>query len=194
MSVKTVIASLIILIFFSLVGVFFYLMGTSRSGLAMGIPSLADIFSPIILSQYYKQADGSKVFYASRLNEFANGFQPIMNGNSSFVKTAEADYTIGGTVVKISPITNQSLIYGNILGYDFLIKNSTSTSFDLKITPAEAQYAQVSLRNLSSGGYSKDAGNLSDVKPGDYLVVKRSINLLNSSETNLDVEILRTSN
>lgn len=186
---KLILAGLLLVILASALEVVFYFIKGTFIGVPSGIPKTGDIFSPIVLNQYYMTADEHKTFYNQRLNDFASTFNLEIASKSSFVKTAEADYVIGGTVVGVKPIT--STVPGDGFGYDITLKNSSSDSYIEHIDPTEVRYVQVFLRSLSSSTISKAVASLSQVKAGDYLVIKRSTNLLNPDELNIDIEILR---
>ena len=163
-----------------------YFVAGKSMGLATGIPSISDIFSPIILSPYIKQAEESKNYYPQRFTNFTNDLGSIISSKSSFVKTAEAVYTLGGTVSDIKPISGT----GGQTGYDITLKNSRGDTLVVHLSSTEVQYAKVFLRDPTSFNITRSQKLFSDIKVGDYLVIKKSTNLLNPGEVNLDVEIL----
>ena len=170
----------------SCLGIIFYFFGSKNIGLRQGIPTVSDIFSPIIISPYVKQAEEKKTFYSQRLSDFEGDFNSVVSSKSSFVKTAEAAYTIGGTVSEISSVLDAN----NQTGYDITLKSLSGDIFVVHLSPLEAQFAKVFLRTPTSFDISRSQKKFSDIKVGDYLVIKRSTNLLNPAEVNIDVEIL----
>jgi hypothetical protein len=158
-------------------------------GVPRGVPTASEIFTSPLLSSYFKQADESKIFYSERLGGFTEEFGSLMSSKSSFVKTAEANYTLAGTVQEIKIVEDKN--DGVFPGYDITLKNSTKEKYEEHISPSEAQYARVYLRIISTDKFSREEMDLADIKVEDYLVVKRSTNLLNPAEVNIEIEILR---
>ncbi len=179
---KLILGGLIVIIVMTFLEVFYYFMVYKNTG----IPTISDLFSPTILSPYVKQAEETKTYYPQRLGDFTASFNPIVSSKSSFVKTAEANYVVGGTVAAISVIDNSN----TAPGYDITLKNSKGGVFTERFSSVEKQFAKVFLRTPTSFDISRSAKSFTDIKIGDYLVIKRSFNLLNSEEVNIDLEIL----
>lgn len=164
-----------------------------RFGLVSGLPSFSDLFAPIHLnSRYIQQADGEKTLYANRLGGFTQDLNSFLSSESSFVKTAEADYVLGGTVAKIVAVGNAGS-FGGIPAYDITLRNSQSRYLVLHLSSGEAQYLKVftNTSTLSDGPLGNS--RIDDVKVGDYIAVRKSTNLLNPSEVNLEIDILSPS-
>lgn len=158
-------------------------------GAPRGIPSVSEVFMPIRLSQYIMHADESKTFYSERLNGFSEELKTLMLSGSSFVKISEASYTLAGTVEEIKALEDTE---GSPLGYDITLKNLFGDKHIEHITFSEARSAQVSLRIVSQSNLSVEEKTFTDIKGGDYLAIKRSTNLLNPAETNMEIEILKS--
>lgn len=161
-------------------------------GVPKGIPTTSEILTPVSLSRYIIQSDESKILYSERLDIFIKDVESIMQSKSNFVKIVESNYTIAGTVVEIDTIGNTNSEVG--LGYDITLKNLTGDKYKEHISASEARYTQVYLRTISSVNYSTAEKVPFDVKVGDYLIIKRSTNLLNPAEMNIEIEILRIAN
>ena len=185
---KLILTGLWIVVIASCLGIILYFFGSKNIGLRQGTPSVSDIFSPLTISPYVKQSEENKTFYSQRLSDFEKDFNSVVSSKSSFVKTAEAAYTLGGTVSEISPRSDAS----NQIGYDITLKSLSGDTFVVQLSPLEAQFAKVFLRTSISLDVSRTQKKFSDIKVGDYLVIKRSTNLLNPAEVNIDVEILGT--
>jgi len=159
-------------------------------GVPRGIPTTSEMFTSILLNQYITQADESKTFYSQRLDDFTQELKSVMLTKSSFVKLAEANYTVAGTVQVIK--TTNDVSGGIFPGYDIILKNSSGGEMTEHLSPSEAQYAQVTLITIKLGNLYTEKKALTDISVKDYLVIKRSTNLLNPKELNIEIEILRT--
>lgn len=158
-------------------------------GVPRGIPTTSEIFTPIIFSQYFTHADESKIFYSDRLANFKEDFRSIMSIKSSFVKKSEASFVLGGYFVEVKFLSSEN--NSDSSGYEITLKNSTGDRFIQRIKPTEASNVKMFLRSLSSVNFSREESGPSDLKPGDYVLIKRSTNLLNPAESNIEIEILR---
>lgn len=182
MNRKFVLIGLWVVVVLALVEVSYYFV----IGKNTGIPTISDIFSPTVFSPYIKQAEGIKEYYPQRLNDFTASFGFVASSKSSFVKTAEANYVVGGTVSSISVVASPD----SRLGYDITLKNLKDETYVEHLSPTEVQYAKVFVRTPTSFNIARSAKTFTDIKIGDYVAIKRSTNLLNSAEVNIVVEIL----
>jgi hypothetical protein len=159
-------------------------------GVPKGIPVASEIMTPILLSRYINQADEIKDFYPKRLGDYTKSVESIIQSKSSFMKTAEANYILAGTVQEI--ITVKDANNDIFPAYNITLKNSTGDKYLEHISSSEAQYVQVSLETVTPGNFSTTKKDITDIINGDYISIKRSDNLLNPSEVNIEIKILRT--
>lgn len=157
-------------------------------GTPAGIPTTSELFTPEFLNQYVTKWDETKIYYSGRLPEFSNSVNVLAVKNSSFIKQVDASYMVGGDVADITPKNTEGLY----TGYDITLKNKSGDSYLERISPVEAQFAKVYMHTMVASSFSRAQRLLSDIKVGDYLIVKRITNLLNPVETNIEIEILRT--
>lgn len=170
----------------SILEIILYFTAGRSLGLKPGIPGVSDIFSPVVLSPYVKQFEETKTFYPQRLNGFTNDFGSVVSAKSSFVKSAEAAYVVGGTVTEVSPVEGQ----GEATGYDITLKNFKGDTFLEHISSQEAQYVKITSPGFTSTVEQRANSALTNIKTGDYIAIRRSTNLLNSAEINIDINIL----
>ncbi len=154
-------------------------VGTPRE-----IPSVSDLFTPILLSDNVTKANETKTFYPDKVNNFIEILKAIMPSKSSFVKAAEVNYVVADEVF-------ESKVGAN--GYEVTLKNNVGDEHKEYLNSSEMQYAKVFLRTTSPRGFSRDLGAFSDIKKGDYMVIKRTTNLLTvGDKVDIEIEILRT--
>lgn len=152
-------------------------------GVPRGVPTTSELFTSPLMSPYITRFDETKKFYSYRLGTYSDSLKSVVADKSSFVKVAEADYAVGGNVVVIKGNTT--------LGYDITLTNSTKAQYIEHLDPSESQFAKVFIRKMSVNNLERSYAELVDVKVGDFLLTKRSANLLNPAETNIEIEILR---
>lgn len=160
-------------------------------GVPRGIPQTSELFTPSLLNQYVTQNNEIKKFYSERLSDFTALLKPKMLTKSGFVKSIEANYTVSGKVFKITPLDK---VNGSpFVAYDITLENYSGDKYYDHLDAVESQYLKVSIRNLAIDGknFTKSYATLADVKEGDTLIIKRSTNLLNPLEVNIEAEILR---
>lgn len=193
MAKKWILAALTGVILLSVFEVFFYFvfifkpfdrLGGRELLTPQGIPSTSELFSPIKDGNNLNLGDDLKTFFADRLGDFKNIFAPIVSENSTFVKKAEAAYSIAGFVDEIKSVNNPS-------GFAITLSNSTSKKYTIFIKDQEAQNAHVSALASSGNGFSRTEKSVADITKGDYVTIKKSFNLLNPEEINLEIEIIK---
>lgn len=200
MSKKLIFIGLSVIILVSFVEIAFYFVYIFKPldrlagrdiGVPLGIPQTSELFTPSLLNQYATQNNEVKKYYADRLNDFSATLKPKMSTKSSFVKSIEANYTVTGKVFKITPLAKVN--DSPFVAYDITLENLTGDKFYDHLEASEVQYLKLFLRDISPDGknFSRNYATLSDVKEGDYIVIKRSTNLLNPTEINIEAEILR---
>lgn len=156
-----------------------------------GLPTASELFTPILLNKYITTSNETKTLYSGRLSEFENSLKNKMAENSSFIKVAESNYVVGGEVVSITPAAQVNT--GVPVAFDITLKNTLNKKeYIEKISSVEAMYLKTYLIRVNLKDFSRELISLGQIKAGDYLVVKRSTNLLNPSETNIEIEILRS--
>lgn len=151
-------------------------------------PSVYDLITPLKPGQYITLEDGKKTFYADRYKEFASLLSPVLDQNSSFVKTAEASYSVAGDVTDIKTI--ESELVKDFFGYKFTLKNRQGEQYTVDISPEEALYANIYSTVINPYNLEKTKTEIKNIKIGDYVVINKSINLLNSTDSKLDIEVL----
>lgn len=165
---------------------------TTGKGISLisGLPKLEDIFSQTQLSKYIVFADGEKTLYPERVDEYLEDLAGTMVDSSSFVKSAEANYVVAGTVLSVKNLSGQIPISTD--SYEISLKNQKGGLFKEILSPTEAQYAKVYLDTLSPSNTSREGVNIKDIKSGNYITIKRTTNLLNPAESRIEIDILST--
>lgn len=149
-----------------------------------GIPAESNIFTQVMFSPFVSKSDAPKMFYVKRLEDFSDVITKMSIADSSFLKEAEASYTIRGKVQSKNylrdgkgAITGATITLGNGFGDKHVINLSTLEISKLFV---------FSIRN-SGVGSTKSMATLGDVKIGDYFSIKRSVNLLDNDEIYIEI-------
>lgn len=197
MSKKPVLIGLIVLSLLSFLEIFFYFIYIfkpidrlrGRDLLTpKGFPESSEVFAPVAMGDYVIRNDDFKKFFTGRLTDFANIISPVFSSNSTFVKSSEANYVIAGTVVSVKVVSDVNTNFN--LGTEIVLTNSTGGKYALMLTDQEVQFARIFAITNQGGTYERTQKAITDISKGDYVSVKKSFNLLNPEEVNIDIEIL----
>lgn len=162
------------------------------TGSESAFPTTSDLFTSVYLSPLLSKSDDQKVFYSDRLVDFKNSLDSeIKQSNGSFVKFAESNYVVGGTITDIKKITKNNKAAD--VEYELTLDNSYGDKYLLKLNDVDVKYMKVYARTITIADYSRRYTSLDNLKSGDFFVMKKSTNLLNPSEINIEAEILRYS-
>lgn len=154
------------------------------------IPSVSELLTPSSISKYVLQADETKKIYSERMNDFSKEVQSIAQSDSSFLKTVETSYVLGGIVKKVKPLQESDKSDAD-LKYDILLENSTGKEYLIHLSSSELKYAQVYFKKEISENNLGVEKTTFDPLPGDYMTIKYITNLLNRSEERTSIEIFR---
>lgn len=151
-------------------------------GTPRGIPTASELLAPSSSARYVMQSNESKTFYSKRLEDYTKNLNSIIESKSTFVKIAEANSVLGGVVKAIKEKDDG--------GFDIVLNDPEGNNFTQTLSAVEVQYVQVFLERQSGSNYSKSKKYFSDITINDFVSIKRSINLLNPAEENIEITIL----
>jgi hypothetical protein len=155
------------------------------------LPKFSELFTPFDLRDYITLEEQDKKFYPQKLTSFSQFLQPIFNSNSSFVKEVEASYVVAGEVVKVN--RSVSGYSKEVNEYEVIVENIYGRKYSEKINLLEIKEVNVWIRQVAEGSFVRSQGSLDDLQIGDYFVLRKKTNLLDSEDqTSVEVEILRT--
>jgi hypothetical protein len=155
------------------------------------LPKFSELFTPLNLRDYITLEEQDKKFYPQKLTKFSQFLEPIFNSDSSFVKEVEASYIVAGEVVEINrSISSYSM---EVHEYEVVVENIYGQRYSEKINLLEIKEVNVWIRQVAEGGFVRNQGSLDDLRIGDYFVLRKKTNLLDSEDqSSVEVEILRT--
>jgi hypothetical protein len=188
--------SIIILVTFLQISIYFFyfykpvdrLLGKDLS-ITSEIPSVSELLTPSSISKYVLQADETKKIYSDRVDIFSKEVQSVAQSDSSFLKTVETSYVLGGIVKEAKPLQIDDK--SDEVSYDLLLYNSTGKEYVVHLSSSDLRYAQIYLKKeITDNNLGVEKTSFSPL-PGDYVTIKYINNLLNRSEVRTTIEIFR---
>lgn len=160
--------------------------GTDKSYL-IEFPTVSQILSPSQLTtDSISFEDHLKTFNTQKGINFLESAGRDLSGENTFVKAVNLDSIVGGEVVTFDKDKNNTL--------KITLTNSTKTRIVKVFNLADWQNAKTDLVLLSPVSPSRIPATLDDTRPGDYLIIKKSVNLLTEDTLYIfEFEIIRGS-
>jgi hypothetical protein len=144
-------------------------------------------FPQVHFSPFVSGDENVKTFYPERIPSFNENLNTIISSNnSSFLKDAEISYVIGGRVLDSKLLKNN---FGAMAGYEIRFKDKNGQIYMDKLSLTEMSKAYIYQVSQSEHGSSKSFVTVASIQPGDYVTVKRSINLLDAKQVYTEIEI-----
>lgn len=158
---------------------------TKSNSFPLEIPALSQLIKPTqITSEDMSLEDAQKVFYPDKFDILKNEIYAMISKNSKFLKYSDVNYIYSGTVKDIKT-TND----GNI---NLTLNNEAGENLKTSFSTSELQQTKVFLILVSGPSPSHTESKLESAQKGDYLIIKRSTDLLKTgNEIKTEIEIYR---
>ncbi len=156
------------------------------------IPNLSEILTPkVVVGEDVKIDDSLKSIYLGKLDNYSNLLRTSISAGNSFVKVAKSGYVVSGTVEAVKPGVAGSANSR----FEISFKNALGARYTESIDLNEVENIKVSLILMSKDFPGKSDSSLTGIEPGDYLILEKSVNLLNANNKfDINAEILRSVN
>ena len=145
------------------------------------IPKISKIFNPdIIISQGLSSGDEVKEFYLDKTNGFLDKARLFEKQDTKFIKKSNLSYVVAGNIYSID-------------GNKITLYNTKGEKYVEEINLDEINNSKVYLLLMSPTNPTRTEAKVSDMKLDDYLILEKSINLLNdSTKIDISIELLRS--
>lgn len=157
------------------------------------IPTISQIFnSQVILENGISMADQDKTFNLDKIIGYSDKLRSLSVKDSRFVKKATVSYVISGNIRSIKEKKDST---GSVVEYDILLDNTKGDKFVETLNLSEIKSSSVFLLTISLKNPSRTEAKISDMKVDDYIILEKSLSLLdNSSQMDVKIELLRSVN
>lgn len=161
---------------------------------AKEIPTLSEILSRrVIVDDSVIINDDLKKFYSGKIGYFSDNLNTTLGSGNSFVKFAQANYVISGTVTDVEILKPNSTDL--TAEYKITLRNAFGAKYTEIIKAQETENIKITLMILSSGSPARVAITFDQLQNGDYLILDKSTNLLSqNNKVDIKIEVLRKAN
>jgi hypothetical protein len=152
-------------------------------GVPKDLPSLSSIINPgMLIEESPNFSDAKKNIHLDKIDFFKKEVSKLEN-KSEFLKSVELSYVVSGDVYDLHSFNN------NNKSYSLILRNKDGTEFVEDITDQELKNIKISLITFSPK-FSKTEAGMGSIYLGDYVIFKRSIEVLDDGmRSKIEIEI-----